>query len=178
MRGLQRGLIADASPLIAFAKIQKLNLLEILFSKVFITELVARELGISKSSISSQFPESKALLDAITDGWLMVTSNAQIANNPYQPINPGVDEGEASAIALAIEKQTELPGIPLLIDDRCGRAEASLRGLKIIGSAAILILAKEYKLIDSCAALLGQMRRNGYYLSDELIAAVLSQVNE
>ena len=89
-----------------------------------------------------------------------------------------MDEGEASAIALAIEKQTELPGIPLLIDDRCGRAEASLRGLKIIGSAAILILAKEYKLIDSCAALLGQMHRNGYYLSDELIAAVLSQVNE
>ena len=178
MKGLQRGLIADASALIAFAKIQKLNLLEILFSKVFITELVARELGISKSSISLQFPESKALLDAITDGWLMVTSNAQIANNPYQPINPGVDEGEASAIALSIEKQTELPGIPLLIDDRCGRAEASLRGLKIIGAAAILILAEEYKLIDSCAALFGQMRRNGYYLSDELIAAVLSQVNE
>ena len=171
-------MIADASPLIAFAKIQKLNLLEILFSKVLITELVARELGISKSSISSQFPESKALLDAITDGWLIITNNAQIANNPYQPINPGVDEGEASAIALAIEKQTELPGIPLFIDDRCGRAEASLRGLKIIGSAAILVLAKEYKLIDSCAALLGQMRRNGYYLSDELIAAVLSQVNE
>ena len=91
MKGLQSGLIADASALIAFAKIQKLNLLEILFSKVFITELVARELGISKSSISLQFPESKALLDAITDGWLMVTSNAQIANNPYQPINPGVD---------------------------------------------------------------------------------------
>ena len=50
----------------------------------------------------------------------------------------------------------------LLIDDRCGRAEARHRGLNLIGTAAVIVLARE----------------QGYYPSDGLIQAVLGQVSE
>ena len=51
----------------------------------------------------------------------------------------------------------------LLIDDRCGRAEARRQGLPLIGTAVVLVLA---------------LREQGYYLGDSLIAAVLKQAGE
>jgi predicted nucleic acid-binding protein len=45
-------------------------------------------------------------------------------------------------------------------------------------TAAVLVLAKEQHLIEACAPLLSGLREEGYYLSDGLIQAVLSQVSE
>ena len=48
----------------------------------------------------------------------------------------------------------------------------------MLGTAALLVLAKEHGLATSCAALLEQLRANGYYLSDNLVAAVLEKAGE
>jgi predicted nucleic acid-binding protein len=66
----------------------------------------------------------------------------------------------------------------LLIDDRSGRAEARHRGLNLIGTAAVIVLAREQGLIGACAPLLHALREQGYSLSDGLIQAVLRQVSE
>ena len=60
----------------------------------------------------------------------------------------------------------------------CGRAEARLQGLAILGTAAVLVLAKERNLVPACAPLLDALREQGYYLSDGLVAAILNQVAE
>ena len=65
-----------------------------------------------------------------------------------------------------------------MIDDRCGRAEAHRQGLSIIGTAAVLVLAKEQELIPACAPLLQTLRQQGYYLSNQVIAAVLNEAGE
>ena len=107
--------------------------------------------------------------------WSGLNRPAQI---PWKPLNPGVDAGEASAIALAIQQRDAGHDVLLLIDDRCGRAEARRQGLFLIGTAAVLALAKERGLVKSCKPLLLALRDQGYNLSDSLIAAVLKQVGE
>jgi predicted nucleic acid-binding protein len=169
--------IADAGPLIGLARIQRLQLLKELFVAVTITTAVAQELGCGMESGSENLPAGAAeLSEALAQGWLAINGTAD--GEPYQPLNPGVDAGEASAIALALRKQAEGDEVMLLIDDRCGRAEARHRGLNLIGTAAVIVLAREQGLIGACAPLLHALREQGYYLSDGLIQAVLRQVSE
>jgi len=174
---MQQLLIADAGPLIGLARIQQLSLLRQLFEQVTITPVIAGEVGLEVDGEEQDRPAGAAVLaQAVADGWLQIRS-ADAAEG-YQPLNPGVDAGEASAIGLALQHQAAGDGVVLLMDDRCGRAEARHQGLAIIGTAAVLILAKEQKLIEACAPLLDALREQGYYLSDALIQAVLRQVSE
>lgn len=171
--------IADAGPLIALARLQQLELLARLFRTVWITDVVAAEMGMAATTSSAEFfPGIEALRDAARQGWLHVVEMHSASDDPYQPINPGVDAGEASAIGLALQKQRKGEQVLVVIDDRCGRAEARRQGLAHIGTAAVLVLAKEHGLIPSCAPMLQNLRQQGYYLSDQVIAAVLNQAGE
>ena len=153
-----RVVLADAGPLIGLARIQRLQLLRDLFTTLWIIKVIAAE--------------------ACDQGWLRVVRPEPASSDPWKPLNPGVDAGEASAIALAIQQRDAGHDVLLLIDDRCGRAEARRQGLFLIGTAAVLALAKERGLVTSCQPLLWALRDQGYYLSDSLIAAVLKQVGE
>lgn len=95
-----------------------------------------------------------------------------------QPLNPGVDAGERSTIALALHRQAAGARVLVIVDDRCGRAEARSRSLSILGTAAVLVLAKEQRLIPACGPLLAALKEVGSYLSDGLVAAVLAEVGE
>jgi predicted nucleic acid-binding protein len=93
--------IADAGPLIALACIDQLRLLRDLFQQVLFTEVVAAEIGLApQDQDDSALPGVDRLQEAHRDGWLTWTESAGIA--PYSPLNPGVDAGEASTIALAL----------------------------------------------------------------------------
>ena len=89
-----------------------------------------------------------------------------------------MDAGEASAIGLALELRNSGSDVLLLIDDRCGRAEAKLQGIPLIGTAAVLVLAKELGHIQACRPLLDALVEEGYYLSEALFQAVLQQAGE
>ena len=175
---LMRIVIADAGPLIALARVQQLELLHRLFGVVWITEVIASELGLQQSGLAGgSFRGLEQLQQASRQGWLSIAPPNGIADS-YQPINPGVDAGEASAIGVALQQQASGTHVLVLIDDRCGRAEARRQGLPIIGLAAVLVLARESGLISACAPLLQALRKEGYYLSDRLVESVLQQVGE
>jgi len=99
------------------------------------------------------------LLAAVEAGWLLVSASDTAA--ACQPLKPGVDAGDASAIGLALQHQGAGEEVLLLIDDPCGLAEARNRGLAIIGTEAVLVLAKEQQLIAACAPLLSGLREHG-----------------
>jgi hypothetical protein len=172
--------IADAGPLIGLARIGQLGLLPVLFRGVCITEPIAAEFGVtSQRGGAPPYPGSEALGLALSEGWLRVrAARSEGPGAGFRPVNPGVDASEASAIALALERQAAGEKVLLLVDDRCGRAEARLHGLAILGTAAVLVLAKERNLVAACAPLLQSLREQGYYLSDALVAAILNQVAE
>ena len=64
----------------------------------------------------------------------------------------------ASAIGYALEQTASGLAVLVLIDDRCGRAEARRQGLTILGNATVLVLAKERGLVVSCAPLLNALQ--------------------
>jgi len=159
--------IADAGPLIALSRIDQLELLQQLFHKIVITETIRDEILLNDHSLGKQ-----AIEDAIDKQWI----NIQKVNlRAWQPINPGVDAGESSAIFLA----SQAPESTLLImDDQAGRAEARFQKLTVIGTAAVIGIAKEQELIDSAKTVLHELRDAGYYIGDAIIQTVLKDIGE
>ena len=170
--------IADAGPLIGLARIDQLVLLTGLFGKIWITEVIAAEIGLRPAAAGTPtYPGMELLQGAFEQGWLQIAPALVQGIDPYRPL-PGVDAGEASAIGLALSQQAAGESVLLVVDDRCGRAEAQNQGLVIIGTAAVLVLAKERGLVKVCSPLLVALRDQGYYLSDALVVAVLKQAQE
>lgn len=158
--------IADAGPLIALGRANRLELLQQLFQRVLITTAVAGELQLAERP---QATDAQQLQAALAAGWLEIHADAV----PAAPLlNPGVDPGEASAISLACQLLGGGGDVLLLIDDRAGRAEARHHGLCVIGTAAVAVLAEEGGLIPSALTLLQDLREAGYYLSDAVLASV------
>jgi predicted nucleic acid-binding protein len=161
-----RVVFAAAGPLIGLARIGCLDLLRALFGGVTITAMVAAEIGIDASAIA----------EARAAGWLRIVESTAVPD--VEPLNPGVDSGERTTIALALHWQAAGAQVLVIVDDRCGRAEARCRGLPILGTAAVLVVAKQQQLIPASSPLMAALREEGYYLSDGLVAAVLAEVAE
>ena len=98
-------LLADAGPLIGLARIQQLQLLRDLFQRVWITPVLAAEIGLAQSmEQSAVFPGSDRLHEACGQGWLQIASQPAGTADTYQPLNHGVDAGEASTISYALQQ--------------------------------------------------------------------------
>ncbi|MEM9007434.1 MAG: DUF3368 domain-containing protein [Cyanobacteria bacterium P01_F01_bin.86] len=126
--------VSDTSALSNLALINHLWLLESIYQTVIIPDVVASELAAASNPTISTILQ----LDWIQTQSL---SDLQLANQLQQ--DRGLDAGEASAIALALELQAD----DLLIDERLGRQEALQLGLSIIGILGILLVAKQRSLI-------------------------------
>jgi predicted nucleic acid-binding protein len=158
-------LISNTGPLVALAKVDSLLLLQELFGEVWIPPAVHREL------LAKGGPEAQRLDDAF---------QAYVHVSETPPIPPDVEQvthnlgaGEQQAIALARHY-----GALLLIDDRSGRNAARHLGVKVTGTAGVLVQAKCAGRIPRVRPLLEEMRQAGYYLSDALIEVALRLANE
>lgn len=160
--------IADAGPLIALARIEKLELLKKLYGSVIIPGKVHSEL-----EIGSNRPGAERLELAISEGWLITV---KIDHTPLATISDSVDEGEAEAITLAIARNTEHP--QLLIDDRKGRLVAKHHNIKIIGTAGILLTAHQLGFLQQIKPILDQLLKTGYRMSVPLCKKVLKLAGE
>ncbi|PSN15639.1 DUF3368 domain-containing protein, partial [filamentous cyanobacterium CCP5] len=67
---------------------------------------------------------------------------------------------------------------PAILDDLAARRCAEALGLKILGTGAILILAKRRRLIASIAPGLQGLKDAGLYLSDRLVQLLKEQAGE
>jgi predicted nucleic acid-binding protein len=168
----QRIVIADAGPLIALARISSLDLLRRLFGRVCMTATVRDEI----LPTAAIFPDAALLLRTLNEGWIDVVDTTTPSD--WQPLNPGVDAGEASAIYAACRWREAGDRVLLVMDDRAGRLEAQSRGIALIGTAAIISLAKAEGLIPAAKPLLDQLAQSGYYLGPAVIAAVLARAGE
>ena len=148
--------VSNTGPLIALAKADILGLLEQLFTRVYIPPAVHREL-LAKSG-----PEVARLDDALAH--FIEVSPVPNVSPEVRWITLGLDLGEQQAIALAWEHKALL-----VIDDYLGRIAARRLRLSVTGVAGVLLQAKEAALIPAVRPLLDEMRRQGYWLSDELL---------
>jgi predicted nucleic acid-binding protein len=158
-------IIADAGPLIALSRIGRLALLEQVFGEVWITETVRHEL-LSQGDFPGQTEIAAAL-----EHWLHSVS---VDLSDWFTLNPDIDPGEASSICLA----EHYPNSLLVIDDKAGRQEAQTRGLRYMGLAGVVRLAKQAGLIDAARPLLEALQGAGYFLGDAVMHKILRSVGE
>jgi len=157
--------VSDTGPLIALAKANQLHLLEQLFVQVLIPPAVHREV-LAKSG-----PEA-ARLDAALDRFVTIVRVPELPPE-VKVITSRLGDGEKQAIALAFVR-----GSPLVIDDRLGRLAARHLHLSTTGTVGILIRAKETALIPAVLPVLTEIRQQGYWLSDDLIAVAAALAGE
>jgi len=132
--------VANSTCLIGLERIGRLDLLQELFEPVFIPPKVQEEFSMAVEWIKVQAPSNQMLVNVLK----LV-----------------VDEGEAEAIALALEK-----GWRLIADDRKARIWAKRLakrlGVKVIGTAGILVRAKRAGIVPSVKPLLEALRQTGF----------------
>lgn len=158
--------MADAGPLIAFGRLDKLSLLDSIFDRVIVPRTVYEE-----TQSRPELPDALAIRAAVEDGSLSLP--APPSEPAALPAEAHLGDGEAAVITLAARL-----GYGVLIDDSQGRTAATLLKLKVIGSVGVLILARERDLIPALAPLLEALRASGYYLSEPLIREALRRTGE
>ncbi len=159
-------IISNATPLIAFSRIGRLDLLrETVAEPLVIPAAVADEI----LDYQTGKPGS---IDFAQETWI----RRQTVRDQQQVrlLLPTLDRGEAEVIALGLEQQANL----VLIDELIGRKVAESLGLRITGSVGILIRAKQLGGIAEVKPLLDHMVREGMYFSQRFRDAVLRQVGE
>jgi predicted nucleic acid-binding protein len=142
---MQKTIVSDTSCLILLSKINRLDLLSSLFGEITITNIIAKEFG------------------QTSPNFIVIEDPVDLK---YQQILEGfLDRGEASAIALALEKDDCL----LIIDESKGRREAKQLRINYTGTLGILIVAKGKGLINSTSEILDQIRKTDFRISETLI---------
>jgi len=146
--------ISDSSCLIALTNAGHLQVLHQVYGAIVTTPEVVAEYGLA-------LPE-----------WIMVRSpkdRSMIARFSEQ-----VDQGEATAIALAME----IDGSVLILDDWSARRLAADLSLPHTGTIGVLLKAKALGLIPRIAPVLEDLRKVNFRLSEEVITTALRLAGE
>lgn len=141
-------------------------MLEAIYYQVIIPDVVASEIAAASNPTISSILQ----LD-----WIQTQSvkNFQLAAQLQQ--ERGLDAGEANAIALALELQSD----DLLMDERLGRREAVRLGLSIIGILGILLVAKQRRLIPQVQPVMDALiNQAGFRVSLQLYQRILALAQE
>lgn len=161
-------IVSDASPLIVIARSGLIPVLSGMAEEVIIPETVYAE-----CTVDLTLPGAQAVHLAVKAGHIRVRADIPHSNDQPDEELSGLDAGELAAIHLASALQC-----PVLMDERLGRQAARRQGLTVIGSAGLLLGAKQRGLVPVIAPILDQWRQSGYFLSAAVVKAVLERAGE
>lgn len=156
--------VADTSPLLNLALIDRLDLLEVQFSGVTTPEQVWAELSDGEDGLD-------ALRELRERGFLTVVPVGR--SDLFIEIVHELDVGETAAICYAVTEDADL----LLIDERDGRRVARRHGLSVTGVIGILLRGAKHGDLDIVVEL-DALRDAGFWISDELRADVIAAAKD
>ena len=161
--------VSDSSPLIHLAKIEVLELISRLYSRILIPPAVWQEVV----EESDGRPGAVEMQKAVAAGWMV--KRAAKNDTLVIALRQTLDNGEAEAIALA----TELHPESVLLDDKLARQMARRLGVPVTGTIGILLRAKQVGLIVEVRSLITRLQSEGdYYIDPRLIEKVLLAAGE
>jgi len=149
--------VSNSSPLIALARIQRLDLLPTIFQSILIPPAVAREIAPSIS---------------ILPIWLRIQAPTSTPSASLRRRRLG--DGEWEALALAIELNADW----IILDDLAARRSAEATGLKVIGTLGTLVTAKRTGLVESIRPELDGLRATSFFLGPQLYDELLRAAGE
>lgn len=160
-------IVSNTTPIISLLKINKLEVLEKLFEKIYIAQGVYDEL-VSNNT----FPgEAQAIREC---KFINVKSVQNEFAVKLLQKNLGLDVGESESIVLF----DELKGDVLIIDERKGRAVAQSMSISLTGTLGVLLKAKNQGIIDSIKPLLDKMIDKDIRIGTKLYEDILKSANE
>ncbi len=148
-------IIADAGPLIAFAKINQLALLKQLFFEVSITESVKNEV------LYSQLDDALLIQDAIDNGFLKCVVDPKLET----VVSRSLGMGEKTVFEFALQSQED---VLLIMDDLLARKIALRHQLNIVGTAMLIYSAENKQLIPNADELIDELRSKKYRISQKV----------
>lgn len=156
-----RIVIADAGPVNYLILIAHIDLLQLLFEKVFIPEIVCGELRHQKAA-----PVVRQWITAPPDWIEIVAADSESGD----PALARLDDGERAAIQLAARISADL----LLMDDRDGVVAARNKGFAVTGTLGILDLAARRGLIQLSDAF-AKLNATNFRCPPEIMGALLAE---
>jgi predicted nucleic acid-binding protein len=144
--------VSNASPLIALARIQQLDLLAAIFESVLIPPAVAHE-------IAPSIP--------VLPTWLRIQAPNVLP--PASLLRRRLGDGEWEALALAVELKADW----IILDDLPARRSAEASGLHVIGTLGLLLEAKRVGHIRTIRAELDKLLETSFFLSPQLYDQLL-----
>ena len=157
--------VADTGPLIAFARLDLLALLPEILGTLLVPEVVLNECLYVPAR-----PDAQAIQQAVEAGLLEIRVEQLTAADDW-PFTLGA--GEQAAIRLAQQLRCQV-----LMDDKLARRAATSVGLRVVGTAGVLIKAKRLARIGAIAPLLRTLQASGYHLAPQLVAGILQLAGE
>jgi predicted nucleic acid-binding protein len=143
--------ISNTSCLIILANINCLDILQKLYSRIYITPEVALEFGEDLPS------------------WIEIV---EVKNSNYTKIlNQTIDLGEASTIALHLEIENSV----MILDDKKARNLAQKMDLKLTGTLGVIIKAHQTKIIDNMEFIIDQFKQKGFRIPTNILSELQKQ---
>lgn len=152
-------IVINASPLILLNKVNRLSLLNKLFTAVYIPNAVLREVGITSEL------EPNVDFSEISFRPLCVTNEVAV-----QGLLGRLHIGEVEVIVGAIEKGIST----VVLDENAARNKAKHLGLYVTGTLGILMKAKKCGLIDDISAEITNLKNANMYVSDEVVKRLIA----
>lgn len=155
--------IVNASPIIALAKIDRLQLLQELCDEVLVPRPVGAEILAG--------PPSDPARRILEQGWGIPVSAESV---PSQILEWGLGAGETAVLALAMERK---PATAVL-DDAAARTCAKVLKIEVIGTLGVVLRAKRKALIPSAAETIQSLCAAGLHVDQQVIRAALHGIGE
>ena len=174
--------IADACPLIALSLIDSLHWLGQLFGQVqaVLAEVLPGAFNTSEQRIRAALEFGILAMVEEGEGAGAEDAGTLALQNVIQQAM--LDAGEASSLVHAQRlKQTCVSGAtaPLLImDERAGRQVAAACALPVVGTAALVVMAKERGVVQSAKAEFARLHAAGFWISQPVLKVMLARCGE
>jgi hypothetical protein len=158
-------LVSDTSLLLYLGRIDRIQLLPMLYEPIYVPEPVLWELDTGRLLRSNT-------VDPREIGWVNIVAVSQ-TDLDLLPANR-LGYGEKEVIAYGKANENCVVGL----DDRQARLFAGELGIQIVGLIGLLIKAKRRGLVRVVEPLLGAAQASGFYISDQLYQVVIELAGE
>ena len=155
-----RSVIANSTPLIALAKINRLDLLKEVYSQIVIPKAVYEEVAISGKGKKGSVEITKAK-------WIKVKEVRDEKLKKFLQLELG--KGEAEVIALAYEANADL----VIMDENRGRRMARMFSLNVSGTIGTIIEAKKEGLLNNVQEVLDELINADVWIGEDLYEEAL-----
>ena len=161
---MPEAVISNTSPIFYLHRLRRLDLLQKLYQEIIVPKAVVAELEAGRRQ-GEDVPE----IDSYE--WIKIRA---IRSPQIMGLSTDFGPGETEVLALALEESDSL----VIIDEKLARRIARLRGLRVTGTAGVLLKAKQEGHILAVKPFLDRLQEIHFHLSDNVRTLILSIAEE